>query len=160
MNDVFWIKGDPPVSLAIVLCPQSGNTLLGELLSMKESGIHTLVSLLEKGEASKLGLAEEAAEAEKIGLRFLAYPIPDAHTPQDPESFREFVAGLADRLRAGERIGIHCRGCIGRAPVTIACALIQLGWKPMDALTAVQRARGLAVPETQEQEDWILRYRP
>lgn len=159
MNDVFWIKGEPPASLAIVLCPQGGNTLLGELLSVKEYGIQTLVSLLEKGEASKLGLAEEASQADEIGMQFLSYPIPDGQTPQDPESFREFVAGLADRLRAGERIGIHCRGCIGRAPVTAACALIQLGWKPIDALTAVQRARGLAVPETQEQEDWILRYK-
>jgi len=160
MNDVFWIKGDPPASLAIVLCPLGGKGLLGEMLAMKQGGIQTLVSLLEKDEAVMLGLAEEASLAEKIDLRFLSYRIPDAHIPQDPASFREFVAGLADRLLAGERIGIHCRGSIGRATVTAACALIHLGWPPMAALAAIERARGLTVPDTQEQEDWILRYWP
>jgi protein-tyrosine phosphatase len=53
---------------------------------------------------------------------------------------------------------VHCRGCIGRSTVTAACALIHLGWKPESALVAIQAARGVLVPQTQEQEDWILHY--
>jgi hypothetical protein len=34
-----------------------------------------------------------------------------------------------------------------------------LGWSPHAALVAITRARGLTVPDTQEQEDWILRYK-
>lgn len=159
VNDIFWIKGIPAVPLAIVLCPLGGDGLEGELIEMKRSGIETLVSLLEKDEADMLALGEEGSIAEKIGLQFLSHPIPDVHLPQDPVAFRRFVTGLADRLRAGEQIGVHCRGSIGRATITAACTLIELGWAPKAALQAVAAARGLAVPDTQEQEEWILRYR-
>ena len=159
MNDIFWIEGNPPTSLAIVLCPLEGDGLEDELFEMKCDGIETLVSLLEQDEADMLGLGEEGHLAEKIGLRFLSHPIPDVHVPANTADFQAFVADLADRLRAGEHIGVHCRGSIGRATVTAACTLIQLGWIPKDALAAIEAARGLSVPDTREQEDWILRYK-
>jgi protein-tyrosine phosphatase len=62
-------------------------------------------------------------------------------------------------LRAGEHMGVHCRGSIGRATVTAACTLIHIGWTPNDALAAIQTARGCTVPDTHEQEDWVLQYR-
>jgi protein-tyrosine phosphatase len=62
-------------------------------------------------------------------------------------------------LAAGERIGVHCRGCIGRATITAACALIHRGWQARDALEAIAEARGFAVPDTLEQEDWTLMYK-
>lgn len=159
MNDIFWIKGNPPAALAIVLRPRGDGWLEDELLRMKAEGVQTLVSLLERREAFLLGLDEEHPIADHIGLKFLSYPIPDKTIPSDVASFQKFVAGLADRLRAGERIGVHCQGSIGRATVTAACALIHLGWTPHAALTAIEAARGCTVPDTQEQEDWILRYK-
>jgi protein-tyrosine phosphatase len=160
MKGIFWIRGNPPAPLAIVLCPSGGRGLLEELLILKRSGIETLVSLLEQEEAQMLGLAQEGRLAQQAGLEFLSFPIPDTRVPQSTTFFRAFIAGLADRLSAGESIGVHCRGSIGRATVTAACALIHLGWTPRAALTAISIARGQAVPDTQEQEDWILRYRP
>jgi protein-tyrosine phosphatase len=159
MTGIFWIEGNPPAPLAIVLCPLGGDGLQDELLEMRRGGIETLVSLLEKDEAIMLRVDREGPIAEKIGLQFLSHPIPDTRTPQDTSAFRDFVADLANRLRAGEHIGVHCRGSIGRATVIAACTLIQLGWAPQAALTAIQAARGLTVPDTQEQEDWILRYK-
>ena len=159
MNDVFWVKGDPPAPLAIVLRPRGGDWLEDELLRMKRQGVETLVSLLEKDEARMLDLAEEGPIAEKIGLQFLYYPIPDVHVPPNTADFREFVTDLANRLRTGEHLGLHCRGSIGRATVTAACALIHLGWHPKDALAAIEAARGCMVPDTQEQQEWILRYK-
>jgi len=159
VNDIFWIKGNPPVPLAIVLCPLGGSGLQNELIAMKRGGIETLVSLLRKEEAMMLGVAQEGPLAEKIGLRFLSHPIPDVHVPPNTADFQAFVTGLAHRLRAGEHMGVHCRGSIGRATVTAACTLIHLGWTPQAALSAIQAARGCAVPDTQEQEDRILRYK-
>ena len=159
MKDIFWIGGNPPAALAIVLCPPGGRGLRDELLTMKIRGIEILVSLLEPEEALLLGLLEEGRFAEQIGLQFLSYPIPDTHLPQDRASFRTFAGRLADRLRAGEAVGIHCRGSIGRSAVAAACALIHLGWTPNAALAAISTARGLTVPDTQEQEDWILHYK-
>jgi protein-tyrosine phosphatase len=159
MKDIFWISGNPSAALAIVLCPPGGRGLCDELLTMKIRGIEILVSLLEPEEAHLLGLLEEGRFAEQIGLHFLSYPIPDTHLPQDRASFRTFAGRLANRLRAGEAVGVHCRGSIGRSAVTAACALIHLGWTPHAALAAITAARGLTVPDTQEQEDWILHYK-
>jgi protein-tyrosine phosphatase len=130
-----------------------------ELLRIRQGGIQTLVSMMENWEADSLGLADEGPLALQIGLKFLTFPIPDTRIPLDAAAFRNFVAGLAGRLRDGERIGIHCRGSIGRSTVAAACALMHLGWSAHKALEAIEDARGCLVPDTQEQEDWILHYK-
>ena len=145
--------------LAIVLCPRGGSILNDELREIARNGVQTLVSLLEPDEADWLGLSEEAALAGQLGMHFLSYPIADVHVPANMRAFRTFVSALADRLRAGERIGLHCRGSIGRAPLTAACTLIHLGWDAKDALAAIQAARGCVIPDTTEQLRWILNYK-
>ena len=159
MAEIFWIKGEQSERLAIVPCPGGLGRLKDELLALKQGGIETLVSLLDKDEAAWLGLSKEGQMAEEVGLRFLSHPILDRHTPPSTGAFRKFVAGLADRLRAGDQIGVHCRGSIGRATVTAACTLIHLGWKPDAALAAIEEARGYPVPDTEQQKRWILSYK-
>ncbi|MGD0294013.1 MAG: hypothetical protein ABSB30_09180 [Terracidiphilus sp.] len=158
MKDIFWIKGDPLAPLAIVLRPQGDAMLEGELLRLKRSGIQTLVSLLEHWEADLLGLAKEGPAALQVGLNFLSYPFPHAHVPVDTVSFRKFVAGLADLLRAGEKVGVHCQGSVGRSTIVVACTLMHLNWQPEAALEAIEMARGVPVPDTPEQVEWILNY--
>jgi protein-tyrosine phosphatase len=159
VDEVLWIEANPPVPLAIVLCPYGGSILEDELREMARSGVQTLVSLLEPKEADWLGLGEEGPLAERAGMKFLFFPIQDVHVPASLPAFRAFVAGLAARLRAGERIGMHCRGSIGRAPLTAACTLIELGWNAKDALAAIQKARGYPIPDTKEQLRWIRSYK-
>ena len=159
MTEIFWIGGNPRPPLAIVLCPDGPESLQRDMLQLRQGGIETVVSLLEEDEARWLGLAEEAHSATQAGLRFLSFPIRDVSVPADMDAFRDFVKGLAERLRAGEKIGVHCRGSIGRSTITAACALIHLGWKPQAALNAIEAARGCPVPNTEEQRRWILRYK-
>lgn len=147
------------MGLAIVLRPRGDDWLKDELTRINDSGVETIVSLLDPGEARWLGLAEEGPLSEAFGMHFLSYPILDVHVPADVATFRAFVDGLANRLRAGERIGVHCRGSIGRSTVTAACTLIHLGWRARDALRAIQAARGRVVPDTEEQLRWILNYK-
>lgn len=159
MSEVCWVKSDPPVPIAIVLCPRGERGLLGELAAIHRAGIQTLVSMLENWEAAMLGLGDEGRLAEEAGMHFLSHPIPDTHIPQDVPAFRSFVADLASRLSAGERIGVHCRGSIGRATVASACTLIHLGWTADAALAAIEAARGCTVPDTDEQARWIRNYK-
>jgi protein-tyrosine phosphatase len=144
--------------MAIVTRPHGADSLEDEMLALKHGGIDTLVSLLERREAGWLGLEYERREAEKAGIQFLNFPITDTTVPANVRRFREFVSDLGVRLRQGERIGVHCRGSIGRATVTAACTLIHLGWRPADALAAVEATRGCPVPDTEEQRAWILAY--
>jgi hypothetical protein len=159
LDDVFWIESTPPVGLAIVMRPREDELLNEDLLQFKQSGVDVLVSLLDPNEAIWLGLKDEGPLAKAASISFLSYPILDAHVPANVAAFRAFVAGLADRLHDGKRIGVHCRGSIGRSTVTAACTLIHLGWKAKDALKAIQAARGCEVPDTTEQLRWILNYK-
>jgi protein-tyrosine phosphatase len=159
IKEVFWIASNPQTKLAVILCPGGGNWLPHEMLRLRRRGIKTVVSLLEPEEAGFLELAEEPAAAQKAGLDFLFYSIPDGCVPADEAGFRRFITGLAERLRKGDSIGVHCRASIGRATITAACTLIELGWKPAAALAAVADARGCEVPHTPGQREWILRYR-
>lgn len=159
LQDIFWVVEKPPVGLAIVLRPPGDDQNKSYLEHLKKSGIDTLVSMLDPTEAICLGLEEEEVLAQAAGLQFLSYPVLDVHVPAVVESFRAFVSDLAARLGAGERIGIHCRGSIGRSTVTAACAMIHLGWKAKDALKAIEEARGYPVPDTKQQEKWIKKYK-
>ena len=162
MSDVFWIESSDRelrLRLAIVMRPRGHLWLEDEILGLRNSGVQTLVSMLEDWEADSLGLADEANTAQRVGLNFLSYPIPDTMTPADLAGFRGFVDELAQRLRAGEGIGVHCRGCIGRSTIAAACSLIHLGWKPPEALAAIEAARGCRVPDTEQQREWILAYK-
>ena len=133
--------------------------LAGEIAQLKEGGIDTIVSLLERDEAAWLGLKGEAGVASQNGIQFLSHPFPDANVPLDPVAFRVFVAGLASRIGAGEKVGIHCRGSIGRSTIVAACTMIHLGWTPRKALAVIEEARGCPVPNTSQQEEWILQYK-
>lgn len=160
MSDIYWIGTRPKVPLAIVPCPHGNGKLKSDLVELKVGGIDTVVSLLEPDEAAWLGLDGEGPLAEDVGLNFVSFPIPDANVPLDPAMFQSFIVDLANRVSAGESIGVHCRGCIGRSTVTTACTLIQLGLSADTALAAVGAARGCSVPDTLEQERYILHYRP
>jgi protein-tyrosine phosphatase len=158
VKEIFWVGHDGPGNLAIVLRPRGEDWLEDELRRMKEGGVQTVVSMLEPEEAELLGLSAEEDTARRLGLGYLSFAIQDRGTPSNVEAFREFIAGLAARVQAVQRIGVHCRGCIGRATIAVACTLIHLGWKPERALEEIEKARGCTVPDTPEQRDWILRY--
>lgn len=175
MNGIYWIYGSaetpltPPASafepkvetpLAVVLCPRGGRHLKKELTHLKNSGVQSLVSLLTADQVEMLKLEEEPALAGKLGMEFLHHPIPDHQLPEDEGVFRAFVGDLARRVREGERVGVHCWGSIGRAPLTAACTLMHLGWPPAQALLAVELARGCPIPDTDEQLEWIMNYKP
>ena len=147
----------PP--LAVLICPAGGRDLYDDLRAIQREGIQTLVSLLEEEQVEMRDLSDEGRLAGMMGMQFIHHPLPDHSVPDDEEDFREFVGGLANRLRVGERIGVHCWASIGRATMTAACALIHLGWDPRAALIAVEKARGCPVPDTGDQEDWILNYK-
>lgn len=167
MNGVFWILGPPrgarageQPALAVVLCPDGGRSLRGELLHLKQAGINTLVSMLSRDQVRMLDLEQEPAIAQSLGMHFVHHPIRDHELPPDVTAFGAFAQDLAQRVLRGESVGVHCWGSIGRATVTAACTLIHMGWEPRTALAAVEAARGCPVPDTEEQERWILNYRP
>ena len=159
MKTVLWIGEATPSRLAIVLRPRGGDGLQADVEEVRAAGIDVLVSLLTSEDAEELGLTEEGRIAKQLGMQFISYPILDRCTPSDLVSFRRLVADLRDQVRAGRSIGAHCRGCIGRATVLLASIMIALGWRAGEALQRIEQARGFQVPDTDEQLEWILKFR-
>jgi hypothetical protein len=151
----YWIETDPPVKLAIAPRPRGGDWLADDLRSYRRDGIDILVSLLTPIEEVELGLRNEPDACRESGIDFRSFPIPDRHTPQSPPQFRAFVLELHAQSLQGRSIAAHCRAGIGRSSLLIACLLIRYGIPPDDAFRRISLARGLQVPDTPEQIDWV-----
>jgi len=160
MTGVYWIQHDQQPRLAIVARPRGDEWLVDDLLAMKSSGVDILVSLLEAHEAVYLGLRDEGKFAQLAGMEFISFPMADRTTPENRESFCKLIQKLCEAMRAGKRVGVHCRASIGRSTVTTASILIESGWKAVDALRVIEEARGYPVPDTEEQRRWILQFTP
>jgi protein-tyrosine phosphatase len=65
---------------------------------------------------------------------------------------------IADGSAAGRATLIHCRAGIGRSSVIAACALICSGMEADRALALIKDARGVSVPDTEEQRDWVIAF--
>lgn len=66
------------------------------------------------------------------------------------------VDELADAVRAARTVVIHCRMGIGRASIIAALVLGRLGVDGALAFERLSAARGLRVPDTEEQRRWAL----
>jgi len=155
--EVYLISGMPFGRLAIMPRPRAGDWLAGEVASWKQSGLDVIVSLLEPSEVTELGLDEERLLCQQAGITFLSFPILDRGLPEQAESVRELVNALACSLHAGLGVGIHCRMGLGRSAMIAACVLIALGYSAETAWSRIGTARRLAVPDTREQRDWVVR---
>jgi protein-tyrosine phosphatase len=143
--------------MAIMARPRADDWLDVDIAEWKASGLKTVVSLLEPEEVSELGLQREAEHCGTNGIEFLSFPIADRGVPELPDAIK-IASCIATGIAAGRSIAIHCRAGIGRSSLVAACAMICSGIEAGDALTLLKEARGLSVPDTEEQRDWIFAF--
>ena len=156
-QNIYWISAAQPYRLAIVARPRGHDWLADEIEDLARQGIDTLVSMLTPEEATELGLVEEERLCAEHGIKFLNLPIPDRSVPNGNE-IRVMLNGLANDVKAGKGIGVHCRAGIGRSSMMAALVLTRLGWTPQAAFQAISESRGCKVPDTPEQERWVTRF--
>jgi predicted protein tyrosine phosphatase len=152
---IFWVTGPWRGRLGIVPRPRGAEWLDDETRAWREAGIDLVVSLLEPDEEAELGLAGESASSTTSGLAFRAFPIPDRSVPRSPEAVAELADHIVDALSSGKTVVIHCRQSIGRSAMMVAAVLIAGGLDADTAVNTIRQSRGLDVPETQAQRQWI-----
>ena len=86
----------------------------------------------------------------------LYFPIPDYGTPDDVHSFANLISNVANRLKKGDSINLHCGAGIGRTGMIAVCILIKLGIQYNDAVGKVIKSG--SQPENDEQVDFVLKY--
>jgi protein-tyrosine phosphatase len=144
---IYRIKGPWPGTLSIVSRPRGGDWLEDEVRKWKNEGLSALVSLLTREELDEFELVREKDVSEKQDLQFFSLPIADLGVPS---------SRVEKLLATGWNVGIHCRQSIGRSGMIAASLLVMAGSDPLEAFVSVSQDRGLPVPETKEQREWVI----
>jgi protein-tyrosine phosphatase len=158
MSRLHWIEMFAPGRIAVAARPRAGDWLEADIADWKTSGLDVVVSLLEEEEVSELGLRREAELCRTAGIDFLSFPIPDRGVPESQRDVLQMANSIAQGVKDGRSIAVHCRAGIGRSSMIAACALICLGVEATAALASIRQARGLSVPDTEEQRDWVVAF--
>lgn len=144
--------------VSIAARPRGGDWLVDEIKSLRESGVDTLVSLLTEDEVNHFELHEEAAYCRDLEISYYTFPIEDRSVPPFSSSTFAFLTQLQMQLKQGKHIAVHCRQGLGRAVLIAASLLVLNGFAPEQAFEKLSKARGYAVPETEEQRQWVIAF--
>jgi protein-tyrosine phosphatase len=158
----YWIETDAltdaesaALRMAIVPCPEGGRHLVAAVRSLREQGIESLVSLLSAEEVRVLRLEDEARLCREAGIEYRWFPVTDDSIPESMEEYRALVEDLQRDLRSGKGVGAHCFAGIGRSCMLMAGVLCAEGLSADEAFERLSVARGLPVPDTWLQAQWV-----
>jgi protein-tyrosine phosphatase len=157
-GEFYPVDGPWRGKLWIAARPRGDDWLYDEMRRWRGEGFDEVLSLLTPDEARDLGLENESAAAQDSGLTFLSLPIADRDIPSSETAFVHTMEALDSSLAEGRTVVVHCRQGIGRSGIAAACVLVLNGIGSENAIEQVSRARGLTVPETDAQREWIARY--
>lgn len=140
-------------ALTLMPCPPA-HELKDVLDRLCDQGVTAVLSMLPEAEAHTLGVGEEAALCAARGMTFLNHPIADFGLP-DADQFAVLIADIKARMDHGQHIAVHCRAGIGRSGMVIAATLVAQGEQPDTAIAIASTARGVSIPDTVEQGNFI-----
>jgi protein-tyrosine phosphatase len=155
MPDVYWILDIAPLRLAIMPRPRGGEWLQEEVTGWASSGIQVAACLLHAYEIEELGIRDEQRYCTQAGIGYRSFPIADRGVPERLSDFLAFTDALAANVQGGLSVAVHCRAGIGRSSLTAAAILLRLGVAAANAFPMISTARGLSVPDTQQQVEWF-----
>jgi protein-tyrosine phosphatase len=137
-----------------VMPKPSGDWLEDDIGAMRLEGIDYVVSMLTGDEVEELGLTEEPEICGRLGVAFSRFAIEDRGVPELAELV-PVVEGIVDDLTRGKSVAVHCRAGIGRSGLLVACVLTRFGHSAEAAIESVSRARGVPIPDTAEQAEFV-----
>jgi protein-tyrosine phosphatase len=127
--------------------------------ALDDVGAAILVCLLQPDEIERRFPAFATWLTEPAPFRAIHLPTTDQSVADD-DLVVELVGEVAERLRAGDGIVMHCGAGMGRTGVIGALVVVALGQPVDDALALVRAARPGAGPETGDQLDQVVRLAP
>jgi len=105
------------------------------------TGLAQVVCLTPRAELAELSPAYHAAVAAgDTAFRWLHLPMRNFGLPEDAPGFRREVTQLAEAVRSGDAVLLHCAAGIGRTGTAAACILKALGLPAAEALQRVRDA--------------------
>ncbi|MFT5258798.1 MAG: protein-tyrosine phosphatase [Saprospiraceae bacterium] len=133
-------------------------TLPAAISSISQQKVNQIICLLEVAETTSLGLKKEAELTQQYSMQFLQYPIEDLHLPASVASFSALSQQLYQDIKQGVNTVIHCRAGIGRTGMLCAAILANAGFSAPQAIDHISNHRGVKVPDTDEQVEWLRQH--
>lgn len=107
----------------------------------QRAALGLVVCLTPRDELAELSPEYHDALAQgKVRFRWLHLPMLNFGLPDDPAAFRKDISRIADALRSGEAVMLHCAAGLGRTGTAAACVLKALGLNQTEALDRVREA--------------------
>jgi protein-tyrosine phosphatase len=124
-----------------------------------DEGIHQVVTLTPEDERRKLGVADMPQRIIGAGCDWLEVPVVNFGTPEKGEMrrFTDMIDDASQRLKAGQKVLVHCRGGIGRAGKVGALLMMRGGMEADLAISTLRKHRPGCV-QTAKQEDFVRAY--
>jgi protein-tyrosine phosphatase len=158
LPDIYWIKDFLAGNLAIMPKPRSNEWLEDEIQEFNNQAVNLVVCLLTTDEIYELELQKEETLCERYQIQYISFPIEDRSVPSFLDTKR-LVDHLLNQLKEGTKVAVHCRAGIGRAGLITASILIRFGIEPEHACRLISKARKIQVPETEEQQRWLVYFK-
>jgi protein tyrosine phosphatase type 4A len=128
----------------------------------QDATIHNYITILESHRVSHLVCATDPTyridELTTAGVDFTELPFPDGSAPT-PEIVEKWLSLVNKEFATDPTtcVGVHCVTGLGRAPVLVAVALIELGMKYEDAVEQIRKKRRGAI--NAKQLEFLAKYK-
>jgi len=119
----------------------------------------TIVTLNETHELEEMGISDILEKIRELGMESVFFQIRDMGVPAAGAT-REFVSlveGIVGKVKAGQRVVVHCKAGKGRTGLVVGCCLVHLGVASQKAIDLVRRSRPGTI-QTWLQEKYIKGY--
>ena len=136
--------------------PMGFTDLEDEAWQWKAAGIGAIVSMLDADEAADLGLQDEGKHCRAQGIDFISCPVSDHGIPDDVAVLIQAIDRALVHLDGGRAVAAHCFAGVGRSPLFVASVLVRYGVSATLAWERLRAARGLRVPDTRAQTEWVI----
>ena len=151
MSLIQWIDHSGPGKLGVMAKPGRQDQLEDDLREAQVDGMDELICLMTPDEMD----GSEREVAEKVGIKFRSFPIPDHGTPTADVGTMDFLDARLHELKQGKGVVFHCNSGRGRTTLMAASLLVMQGMDPDDAIQHVRGRRLVPVPDSKEQTEWV-----
>jgi protein-tyrosine phosphatase len=121
---------------------------------LRAVGVQRLVLLVDDAELQHWSDPAIVQRGSAAGVAVMRHPIPDGQPPGSVAEMRAILDEIREG-RASGNVAVACMGGVGRTGTVAACALVEGGMTPDEAIATVRAVRHPTAVETAEQERFV-----
>jgi len=135
----------------LIMDAPTDQNLPAYIAELKKRNVKTIVRACEPTYSSEL--------LQKEDMKIIDVSFPDGQPPSD-ELINQWLKIVQSEMKENGRcVAVHCVAGLGRAPVLVAIALIEIeNMDPLDAIDLIRKARRGAI--NQRQFNYLKKYQP